>query len=164
MTRLTLAHEPTIDVVTVASDLLGELRVAPTDLLDFPSGLLGFPECHDFALVRGAHDGTFWLQSRDYSTLAFLLVDPFEFVANYSIEIGPSQLAELGPHRPSDIALLTIVTLSTGVGTTPTANLQGPIAINFATRLAKQVVVSDTDFGIRYPIDLSVLHDRKPQK
>lgn len=161
MSRLTLVQDATPEPTVVASDLLGELRVGADDLLHFPSGLLGFPECRTFALVRASHDGLFWLQSCEYSTLVFLLVDPFRVVDEYSIEVGPSQLAELGPHRPSDVALLAIVTLPGATGNAPTANLQGPVAINFATRSAKQIVVSDTEFGVRCAVDLGRLVARE---
>ena len=156
MSRLTLAkHDAEPEFTIVASDLLGELRVRSDDLLTFPSGLLGFPECRRFALLRAAHDGMFWLQSQDYSTLVFLLADPFRLVNDYSIEIGPSQIMEIGPHRPSDIAMLAIVTLPAATGEMATANLQGPLAINFATKMAKQIIVSETEFGVRWPIDLA---------
>src|SRR4029077_16719823 len=109
------------------------------------------------ALVRAEHDGVFWLQSIEYSTLIFLLVDPFAVVTNYSIDVAPSQMAELGAYRPADIGLLSVVTLPSMPGDKPTANLQGPIAINFATRAAKQLVLSETDYGVRCPIDLQEL-------
>src|SRR5205085_11736664 len=99
----------------------------------------------------------FWLQSMEYSTLVFLLVDPFAVVTDYAIDVPPSQLATLGAYRPADIGLLSVVTLPSGAQHQPTANLQGPIAINFATRSAKQVVMSETDFGVRVPIDLKKL-------
>jgi len=145
------------EILIVRSDLLGDLQVHLRDALFFGQGLLGFPECRRFALVRAEHDGLFWLQSVEYSALVFLLVDPFAVVRGYSIDVAPSQLAELGAYRPADIGLLSVVTLPSAPGEQPTANLQGPIAINFATRMAKQLVLSETDFGVRCPIDLKQL-------
>lgn len=156
MTQLKLVDAEPAEL-SVRSDLLGELKIRSGDALHFPNGLLGFPECRAFALVRAEHDGLFWLQSIDYAALVFLLVDPFAVVPGYSIDVAPSQLAELGAHRPSDIGLLSVVTLPTQRGEQPTANLQGPIAINFATRNAKQLVLSETDFGVRCPVDLTQL-------
>ena len=160
MTQLKLVDaEP--EIVTVKSDLLGDLQIHSRDALYFSQGILGFPECRKFALVRAEHDGLFWLQSIDYSTLVFLLVDPFAVVTGYSIDVAPSQLADLGAYRPADIGLLSVVTLPSVPGDQPTANLQGPIAINFATRNAKQLVLSETDFGVRVPVDLKQLTSAK---
>ena len=61
---------------SVASELLGALHVAPDAVIDFAGGLLGFPECHRFALVPAGREGLFWLQSLDYSALTFLLGYP----------------------------------------------------------------------------------------
>lgn len=156
MTQLKLVDaEP--EIVTVHSDLLGDLQIRSRDALYFSQGILGFPECRRFALVRAEHDGVFWLQSIEYSTLVFLLVDPFAVVTGYSIDVAPSQLADLGAYRPADIGLLSVVTLPSTPDDQPTANLQGPIAINFATRNAKQLVLSETDFGVRAAIDLKQL-------
>ena len=156
MTQLKLIDaEP--EILKVHSDLLGDLQILSRDALHFEQGILGFPECRRFALVRAEHDSLFWLQSIEYSTLVFLLVDPFAVVTDYAIDVAPSQLADLGAYRPADIGLLSVVTLPSVPGEQPTANLQGPIAINFATRNAKQLVMSETDFGVRVPVDLKEL-------
>jgi len=157
MTQLKLVDSAEPEIIKLHSDLLGDLEIRSVDVFHFGQGILGFPECRRFALVRAEHDGLFWLQSLEYATLVFLLVDPFAVVTGYSIDVAPSQLADLGAYRPADIGLLSVVTLPSVAGEQPTANLQGPIAINFATRNAKQLVLSETDFGVRVPVDLKQL-------
>ena len=155
MSTLTLVNDDA--EIAVRSELLGELRVRTTDLLHFPSGMLGFPECRRFALLRGGRDGLFWLQSMEYSALVFLLVDPFSIEDNYSFDVQPSQIVELGPGESSDIGLLAVVTLPADQGRLPTVNLQGPLVINFRTRYAKQVVSGDDQHSVRRPVDLATL-------
>lgn len=155
MTPLALMSDEA--TVTVRSTLLGDLEVAPDHLISFPSGLLGFPECREFALLRGARDGLFWLQSTQYTTLAFVLVDPFTVEQGYSFDVSPRQIADLGAADPSDIGLLAIVTLPESRAQQPTVNLQGPLLINFRTRRAKQVVCQDCDYSVRRPVDLTRL-------
>jgi flagellar assembly factor FliW len=159
MTSHLLPHDPREnDAVTVRSDLLGELRVRSVDSLLFPTGVLGFPECRNFALLRGARDGLYWLQSMEYSTLTFLLVDPF-LVADsaYSFDVQPSQIADLGAPNSAEIGLLAVVTLPTTQDAQPTVNLQGPLVINFKLRRAKQLVSSDDKYGVRCVFDLARL-------
>ncbi len=153
MSMLTLMPEN--GQVIVESQLLGALNVLPSDVLLFPTGLLGFPECRRFALLRGGGDGLFWLQSMEYSTLAFLLVDPFTIESDYSFDVQPSQIADLGPADPADVGLLSVVTLPANRDEQPTVNLQGPLIINFKTRQAKQVVSGDDLYGVRRPLDLA---------
>jgi len=140
----------------VHSDLLGDFTIPPSSAIEFTAGLLGFPECRRFALVRAGTDSLFWLQSLDYAALAFLLVDPFRHFVDYAIEIPAADAIELGAAGPSDLAMLSIVTLPPpGSGERPTANLQGPIAINLRSRRGKQIIGADVDHGVRRPFDLA---------
>jgi flagellar assembly factor FliW len=63
-------------------------------------------------------------------------------------------VADLEGTSAADIAVLSVVTLPRGAGELPTANLQGPLAINLRARLAKQVICEDRDYGVRHPVDL----------
>ncbi len=143
--------------LTVRSDLLGELKLRSTDVFLFAQGILGFPECRCFALLRGTRDGLYWLQSMEYSALAFLLVDPFTVVDDYAADVPSSKLADLGAANATDIAILAVVTLPNASGDCPTVNLRGPLAINFGTRRAKQIVTHEGDYSVRCPVDLARL-------
>jgi flagellar assembly factor FliW len=141
--------------VTIHSDLLGPLTVPAQDLVAFPVGLFGFPECRSFALVAAERDGMYWLQSADYGTLAFLLIDPFRFVEGYAVDLAATDLAELEATEPADVAVLAIVTLPATRAELPTVNLQGPVAFNLRLRRGKQLAISDGEWGLRHEVDLS---------
>ncbi|HEX7239812.1 MAG TPA: flagellar assembly protein FliW, partial [Longimicrobiaceae bacterium] len=106
---LALAHDRRM--TTVHSDLLGALDVPDEEVIAFPSGLFGFPECRSFVLVPAAREGMYWLQSVEHGTLAFLLVDPFLFFDGYAVDLGTAERAELEVRDASDVMVLTIVTL-----------------------------------------------------
>lgn len=150
-----LALAPHAPAMTVHSELLGPLAVAPEEVVAFPSGLFGFPECRGFVLVQGGRAGTYWLQSAEHGALAFLLVDPFLFFDDYAVDLGPADRAELEVEAASDVMVLTIVTLPRTRREPPTTNLQGPLALNLRTRRGKQVAVSEREWGLRVPVDLS---------
>jgi flagellar assembly factor FliW len=145
------------DITKVASNLLGDLNVRSTDMLLFPAGLLGFPECRRFALLRGERKGLYWLQSIEYGTLTFLLVDPFTVDSEYQFDLQPHQIVDLGSAEPADIGLLAVITLPDDRANLPTVNLKAPLVINFKSRRAKQIVSGDEQFSIRCPVDLSRL-------
>jgi flagellar assembly factor FliW len=145
------------DITKVASNLLGDLNVRSTDMLLFPAGLLGFPECRRFALLRGERKGLYWLQSIEYGTLTFLLVDPFTVDPEYQFDVQPPQIVDLGSAEPADIGLLAVITLPEDRASLPTVNLKAPLVINFKARRAKQIVSGDEQFSIRCPVDLSRL-------
>jgi flagellar assembly factor FliW len=141
--------------MTIQSDLLGTLHVEPGELLDFADGIFGFPDCHRFALVATEREGMYWLQSADHSTLAFLLIDPFLHFEGFEVELGAAERAELGADEPADVAILSIVTLPPSRAERPTANLQGPLAVNLRTRRALQLALAESRWGVRCAVDLA---------
>lgn len=154
MSSAAFAHRA-VEHMIVTSDLLGELRVPVEEVIQFEKGLYGLPECRRFVLVQSDREGLYWLQSLEHGTLAFLLVDPFLFFEGYSVELSPAEHLELQVEEPSDVAILAIVTLPTDRQDSPTANLQGPLALNLRCRVAKQMAVENEVFGVRSPFDLS---------
>lgn len=144
----------TFPVMHIRSELLGDLEATEEQLVDFPAGIFGFPECRRFALLPGARDGTFWLQSAEHPTLVFLLIDPFAFVPGYVVDLPPGELQELQVTPGTDVAILCIVTLPRQRDELATANLQGPLALNLAARLGKQIVIPESRWGVRESIDL----------
>ncbi len=141
----------------VRSDLLGSLDISDDDLIEFGDGLLGFPECRSWALLRGSKDGSAWLQSADHAPLVFLLVDPFVFFEGYSAELSDGELRRLRAKDASEIAVFSIVTLPIPGQQTCYANLQGPVVVNVAARRGIQVVFGEGPFGVRAPIELAAL-------
>jgi len=145
MTSAALAYSMP-STVTIASDILGTIAVEPGSLLTFPRGLLGFPECRSFVLLPSERPHVYWLQSADYSSLAFLLVDPFMFFEGYNLDLDPT---ETHAASPDEVSVLAIVTLPGAPGELPTANLQGPVVINTRLSEGSQVVLAESSYGIR---------------
>ena len=142
-----LAHD---EPVIVPSDVLGPLTVAPAELLHFPQGLYGFPDCRSWVLVPTKRDGLFWLQSTEHAPLAFLLVDPFTHFPGYAVDLSAADLARVGTSEPSEIIVLAVVTVGSR-GALPTANLQGPVVLNMRERHGFQIVLSVEGYGVREP-------------
>jgi flagellar assembly factor FliW len=141
--------------VVLQSEVLGAITVARQDVIDFPNGLYGFPDAHTFALLRTPREGIYWLQSADYSALAFLLVDPFMyFPGYYHIDLGDSELHRLGSRSPSDLLVLCIVTMPASPRGAYTANLQAPIVFNVKARHGFQSIRPEDGFGVREPFDV----------
>lgn len=141
----------------IRSELFGMLEVIESDLLTLPEGLLGFPKCHSWALLRGSKDGTAWLQSADHPALVFLLVDPFVFFEGYAVDLSPTDLRTLEATSATQVAVFAIVTLPAPRQLTCTVNLQGPLLLNLAGGLGAQIVLDKTDFGIREELPIEVL-------
>jgi len=140
--------------LNVESQLLGTLSVPERQVYTFANGIYGFPHATRFALLPAERDGFFWLQSLDSDALTFLLVDPFRFVEDYSVDLDPSEMGDFLPVEESGVLILTTLTLPKEKGDEITTNLQGPIALNVVQRFGRQIVI-ESPFGIRHPIDVS---------
>lgn len=152
MTPAALAYSMP-STIAVASDLLGALTIETSAVIRFPKGLLGFPECRSFTLLPSEREHVYWLQSLDYSALAFLMIDPFIFFDGYTVDLAATDV-EQGVTSPEDVTVLAIVTLPQARSEKPTANLQGPVLIDARLGVGNQAVLSDGRYGIREPFEL----------
>jgi flagellar assembly factor FliW len=140
--------------VRIESDKLGQLEVDEATVLTFPHGLLGFDDARRFALVDTHESGVYyWLQSIDDPALAFLTAVPWPFFADYEFELADADRDALGLHDGSDASdtmVLCLLTVDHAGGIT--ANLLGPLVVNSATRVGRQIVLSDPDLTTRVPL------------
>ncbi len=159
MTALPLVQDKVTDVVTTHSAILGPISIPADQCISFEHGLLGFPRAQRFAMLPAAPDGVFWLQGVDDGSLVFLVADPHRFVEGYSFDPlsieGPKPILD----EEAECAVLCIVTLPHRAGEAVTANLQGPVLVDFSTRRGWQLVVAAPGHGTRHPIDISLPND-----
>lgn len=128
----------------------GAVDIDPDRILTLPKGMLGFPKYQRFALVATSDDSPFyWLQAVDEPALAFVVCDPMPFVADYQVGLkgDDRELLDI----PEDVAA-TLLIVCNKVDDLLTGNLQGPIAINPVTRVAKQLVLSEKRWSTRHPL------------
>lgn len=116
----------------------------------FPRGLIGFPDARLYTLESADLPGFYWLHSTEHAPLAFVLVDPFQVIEGFAVDLPPQEADFLGVSEPDEVAILAIATVPREAGEIWTANLQGPVAINFGSGVGLQFVRSDAA-GVRTP-------------
>ena len=126
-----------------------------SNIVEFPSGLLGFEHLKKFALVGRTQEAPFlWLEGPKDSRISFIVVPPKHVVQDYQPDLSDEDVKFLGLKSPNEALVLTIVTLQ-GQGQA-SINLKGPIVINARTRIGKQVVpVNAADYTTEYPLPVS---------
>lgn len=135
----------------VKTKTLGTVNVEKDKIITFPSGILGFEEYHDYALIESEYKPFFWMQSLDTSNLAFLIIDPFIIAENYELDVDDKTLAEIEIESAADVIVFAIVTVPSNGGPV-TANLQGPVVINKKNNQAMQVILSDQRWTTKFNI------------
>lgn len=132
-----------------------------------PQGMIGFSEEKKFVLLRHAEGSPFlWFQSLRTETLAFVLVDPFLFEPTYQIQITDEDKKDLEWNGAKEgIQILVVVNFFNDNNLFRiTANLLAPIIINVKKRLAKQVILYESQYPHRYPLPLKTHTDLEDGK
>lgn len=118
-------------------------------------GILGFEQMKNYLLIANPEEEPFrWLQVKDNTSLAFVVIDPFLVVPDYHPDIPQSDVEFLGLANPAEAALLNIVTLHGS--NSATINLKGPVVVNRTTGVGKQVILANaSEYSVQHPLPLS---------
>lgn len=121
--------------------------------------LPGFPELHDFALVRlDPASPLTSLSSVQQPDVRFLVVPPVLFFPDYAPEVSADVVDDLQIAAAEDVLLLVLLTAGESLAST-TANLAAPLLVNTRTRRARQVVLGDPTL----PLAASLLESATPK-
>ena len=127
----------------------GNIEVKEDEIVFFKEGLLGFEEYHRYVILNNDDGSPFrWLQCVDDGNLAFVIIEPLNFMFEYNIEISDSDQDFLKLTRAEDAILYTIVSIPENPHDM-TANLQGPLLINAANRQARKVISSNPHHTVK---------------
>lgn len=134
----------------IETSRFGQIDVNDRDILTFTQPIIGFQEFRRFVLMRGSDpNDVSWLQSTDAGDLAFILMDPRAVVSDYQVNLGAGELAELAVHAASELEVFTLVVVPPDPAQTRT-NLKAPILINPRQRLAKQAILENSQYPVRF--------------
>lgn len=132
---------------------MGQVEIAPEDILQFPEGLFGFPDVREFAVLTEKGDSPFlWLQCINDPELAFVIINPALFISDYKPQLAPGDLELLETKRIEDCEMYVIVTIPEKHPEKMTANLQGPILLNKSNQIGRQVISHHSKHYVRVAI------------
>jgi len=121
------------------------------DVIQFPLGLLGFEPIKEYLWIQDSGEAPFcWLRAKQDAALRFLIVPAFDVLPDYQPKLSDQDAYFLDLNSPSEALVYGIVTLRQNGPAT--VNLKGPIVINRFNGRAKQVVLSDGNYPLQYPL------------
>jgi flagellar assembly factor FliW len=123
--------------------------------IHLPLGLLGFERIKQYALICDPDDDPFsWLEAGGDASLAFLVLSPFQVMADYEMDLNDEDAEFLKLNSPRDAVVLNIVTLQPNGRAT--INLKGPIVLNKNTMIGKQVVLANAaSYSLQHPLPVA---------
>ena len=135
--------------ITVKSSRFGEFVVPTSTIIEFPRGIIGFPNQRRYIMLE--HKEPFcWLQSVDEPSLAFVVIDGMGMGERYDRKIPFSD-----PHcdfrGDDEFAILLIVTARSDPLQT-SANVKAPVFVNMRNRRGVQVIYDDPTLSTRFTL------------
>ncbi len=127
----------------------GEISVNQNKIIEFAREILGFEGYTKFTIIDNLEDEIFyWLQSVEDPDLAFMMIDPTEFIADYKIDIPAKFREKIKLKTKQEMVVYTLVVIQEEKNYVST-NLKAPIIINHKQQKGGQLVL-ETDYPTRY--------------
>ncbi|MBI5178041.1 MAG: flagellar assembly protein FliW [Nitrospinae bacterium] len=131
----------------------GEVEIDPARILTFNEGIIGFHQYTRFVFLPFLEGTPFeLLQAVDQPDLAFVTINPFLFCEDYQFDAEDGDLQDIQIKNKSDLMIRVIVTMPQDDPRLMTANLQGPVLINEARLLGKQIVLHDCEYTTKHRV------------
>lgn len=136
--------------MNLSTQRFGDISIPDGKIITMPKPVLGFEHLKRYCIVeRDDCEPFLWYQSIDDPGVAFMIVNPLVFCADYRIEVNPRELDELKIGDVREVETYAIVTVPVNPADI-SINLQGPLIINTRTRLAKQLVLVNSSYRVRH--------------
>jgi flagellar assembly factor FliW len=139
----------------------GELDIPDAKIITMAKPILGFEQLKRYCIIEsGDFEPFMWFQSVEDPAVAFIIVNPLFFCPDYRIEVNPKEIEEIRVADVKTVETYVIATIPADPGRM-SVNMQGPILINTKTRLAKQLVMVNSDYKLKhYVIDQKDLNEQ----
>jgi flagellar assembly factor FliW len=156
--------------MTLITKHFGVIEANADDIITFGEGLPGFENLRRFIVIfddtaaaedeggekdigdetDGTADNTFvWLQSVDDGDLCFVLADAAAILPWYKPVVDEDELAGLDIKDTSETLIYNVTRFPADMRDA-TVNLMAPIVINVVSKKGKQVIVSNSEYGVRH--------------
>lgn len=150
--------------MVIQTRIFGEVTISDDKMINFPKGIVGFPELKDFALIHdsdaGEQGGIRWLQSVQEPNFAMPVIDPLTVKEDYNPEVNDDLLSTIG--GLDDILVLVTITVPSDL-TKMSVNLKAPIIVNVDAKKACQVILEQEEFPVKYMV-YDILKNKKNGK
>jgi flagellar assembly factor FliW len=135
--------------------LFGTIDVDDSKIVEFPDGILGFPELKKFALMydneKNTAGGLNFMVSLDETAFMMPVVPALVVEPGYSPKFTDDIEAVIGKLTEDNALVLVTMTIPSDV-TKMTVNLNAPIVINTESKKGVQSVVANDEYDVKYPI------------
>ncbi len=131
---------------------LVSLPVHSENVFHFPEGLPAFEHVKEFVfLCKPDSRPFFFMHALEPADLAFVCIDPFLILPDYTPKISESDVKFLHLDSPEEAFISNIVTVTRDMRDI-TVNLQGPVVVNIRASIGKQIICEGQKYPVRFRI------------
>lgn len=122
----------------------GEIEVPASNVINFPKGVLGFPELKEFVIISDEETAPFnWLISLEQPSIGFPMLSPWMIDMEYDLR------SNFNPDFNAAFVIITIRAANRGM----TANMKAPIIIDVVKQLGEQIILSSDKYSPEFAVN-----------
>lgn len=134
----------------IQTKFFGEVEIDESQIVTFQHGIPGFDELKKYILLDTEELPKIkCLQSIEEVSVCLMLISPWDYFSDYSVELSDEDSYELNVSEEYSIAVYNVVNIRQRK---ITANLIAPIVLNVINNNAKQIILSDNKYSLRQEI------------
>lgn len=132
--------------------VLQNTGVDEQNIIHFDEGMLGFEEVKEYLLYHEDENGIIWsLQSTEADVPSFIVVDPYPLVSDYNPQLTKAELDYFGETDTANLCVLVVAVIKPNLKDS-VVNLKAPIVIDVNSKKAKQIILENCDYPIRFKL------------
>jgi flagellar assembly factor FliW len=143
-----------MDAMKVQSSRFGTIELDDQEIINFPAGLIGFPDETSFVMLRPKPDSPIaWLHSTQTAWFALPVVSAEALQADLGGTISEAGKASGIVANHESFAVMAVLN-APGAGAPASVNLMAPIVVNADTRQGAQLLLETSNYSTQEPFVL----------
>ena len=129
----------------------GIIQIDNDAVYEFPDGLYGFEDDKNFSIFEKAFEDVsfLYLQSIDHLIPCFLVFEPWDLYPDYQPLLSKEDMELCQVDTIDELIFLVIASVPSTIKEL-TINVKSPVVLNPKTRKARQVILQNPDYTVKY--------------
>lgn len=139
--------------MNIETTRFGTIEINDNLIFDFVEPIIGYDKFRKYVFIEHNEQSAFkWLQSIDVPELAFPVTSPAFFDIDYQFEIPTEKAEKIDLTSVESLISVNIVTIPSQNPKKATVNLLAPIIINATNKQGMQIILSNSNYQVKYPL------------
>lgn len=140
--------------MNISTKYFDDVSISEQDIIYFKEGIFGFENFKKYTIIEfeSGSDNILCLQSIDDEELAFVLMNPFNLMADYNPQLSDSDIEDLAIDENTEGVLYYVICVVKDTISESTVNMKCPIVINPKSNMAKQIILDSEEYTFKHEL------------